>query len=81
VAEAKLSEHEEWQKHVVLIFDEMHIKDLIFDKITEELKGFVNLDNINDHFLKLESSSWEQNKCCQKFSINIHGWGCVHLLI
>ena len=29
--EGKINEIEEWQKHVVLIFDEMHIKeDLVF---------------------------------------------------
>ena len=56
--EAKLEELEEWQKHVVLIFDEMHIKeDLIFDKITGQLKGFTNLGNINDHLLNLETNS------------------------
>ena len=58
VKEAKLDTLEEWQKHVVLIFDEMHIKeDLIFDKLTGELKGFINLGNINDHLLRLETSS------------------------
>ena len=63
VKEAKLGELEEWQKHVVLIFDEMHIKeDLIFDKLTGELKGFINLGNINDHLLRLESSSTEQTE-------------------
>ena len=47
VKEAKLGELEEWQKHVVLIFDEMHIKeDLIFDKLTDELKGFINLTTV-----------------------------------
>ena len=58
VKEAKLDTLEEWQKHVVLIFDDMHIKDhLIFDKLTGELKGFINLGNINDHLLPLETSS------------------------
>ena len=36
----------------------MHIKeDLIFDKITGQLKGFTNLGNINDHLLNLETNS------------------------
>jgi len=52
--EGKIDEIEEWQKHVVLIFDEMHIKeDLVFDKTSGELKGFIRLGNINDHLLNL----------------------------
>ena len=35
----------------------MHIKeDLVFDKTTGELKGFIRLGNIIDHLLNLESS-------------------------
>ncbi len=58
IKEAKFDEIEEWQKHVVLIFDEMHIKeDLVFDKITGELKGFVDLGDINNHLIKFEEAS------------------------
>ena len=54
--EGRINELEEWQKHVVLIFDEMHIKeDLVFDKATE-LKGFIRIGNINDHLLNLENA-------------------------
>ena len=64
VKEAKLHEREEWEKHVVLIFDEMHIKeDLIFDKHTGELKGFINLCTINDHLSHLESNNLKQTEC------------------
>ena len=64
VKEAKLHEREEWEKHVVLIFDEMHIKeDLIFDKHTGELKGFINLGTINDHLSHLESNNLKQTEC------------------
>ena len=60
VKEAKLAKCKEWEKHVVLIFDEMHIKeDLIFDKYTGKLKGFINLGTINDHLLQLESKKIE----------------------
>ena len=55
--EARINELEEWQKHVVLIFDEKHIKeDLVFDKTTGELKGFIRLGTINDHLLNLENA-------------------------
>ena len=56
--EAKLSSLEEWQKHIVLIHDEMHIKeDLVFDKVSGELVGFTSLGNINDHLLQFEEAS------------------------
>ena len=48
----KLSEHE---KLVGLILDEMHVKeDLVYDKWTGELIGFMNLDEISSHLSKLE---------------------------
>ena len=35
---AKLFQCEEWQKHVIILLDEMHIKeDLVFDKHTGNL--------------------------------------------
>ena len=43
-------ESEDWQRHVVLILDEMHIReDLVYDKHTGALIGFANLGNINHH--------------------------------
>jgi len=48
---------EEWQKRMVFIIDEIHIKeDLVFDKTTGELKGFIKLGNMNNYLLNLESS-------------------------
>ena len=38
----------EWQKAVIIIFDEMYIKEeLVYDKQTEKLIGLTNLDAIN----------------------------------
>lgn len=49
----KLKEHE---KLVGLILDEMHVKeDLVYDKWTGELIGFMNLDEISSHLSKLEN--------------------------
>ena len=53
--ESDVNNLEEWQKHVVLMFDEMKIKeDLVCDKRTGELTGFVNLGDINDHLQHFE---------------------------
>ena len=42
-------------KHVLLLLDEMHIKeDLVFDKHSGELIGFVDLGDINTHLLQYE---------------------------
>ena len=45
----------EFQKHVCILGDKMHIKeDLIYDKMTGELVGFVNLGDINEHLSQLQ---------------------------
>ena len=47
--EAKLEECDDLQRHVVLILDEMKMKeDLVFNKISGEVIGFVNMGNVND---------------------------------
>ena len=54
---AKLDSCEEREKYVILLLDEMHIKeDLVFDKHSGELIGFINLGDINSHLLALEQS-------------------------
>ena len=46
---AKLSTCEEFQKYIVLVMNEMHIKeDLMYDKYSGELVGFVNLGEMNN---------------------------------
>ena len=45
---------EEWQKAVIIIFDEMYIKDeLVYDKQTGELTEFTNLGAINQQIAEL----------------------------
>ena len=46
---------EEFQKYAVLVMDEMHIKeDLVYDKHSGELVGFVNLGETNKHLIQFE---------------------------
>lgn len=53
---AEYSSLEEWQKCVSLIIDEVHIKeDLVYDKHTGALVGFVSLGNVNDQLLKVQN--------------------------
>ena len=52
---AKLQTRKEFQKCVALVMDEMHIKeDLVYDKRSGELVGFINLGAINDHLIQFE---------------------------
>ena len=52
----------EWHKLVVLLLDEMHIReDLVYDKRTGQMIGFTNLGDINNHLLAFEQSV-EENK-------------------
>lgn len=48
---------EDWKKYVVLLVDEMKVKEsLVYDKYSTKVIGFVQLDNIEDHFRRLEQS-------------------------
>ena len=54
---ANIQTCEEWQKCVVLLFDEMHIRtDLVYDKHTGALIGLANLGDVNTHLLEFERS-------------------------
>lgn len=53
--EAKLHECASYQNFVCLIFDEMKIKeDLVYDKHTGQLTGFLNIGEVNNQLLQLE---------------------------
>lgn len=52
---ASLATCEDWQKLVILILDEMHIREgLVFEKHTGRMIGFVNLGDVNNHLLDFE---------------------------
>jgi len=54
---AKLEECKEMEKHVILLLDEMYIKEsLVYDKHSGELIGYTDLGDINSHLTKLEQS-------------------------
>ena len=54
---ANIDECEEYQRYVLLILDEMHIReDLVYDKYSGELVGFTNLGDINRHLVDFEQS-------------------------
>ncbi len=47
----------EWQKLVVLLLDEMYIKEsLVYDKHSGSMIGFVDLGEINNHLMAYEKS-------------------------
>jgi len=54
---AKLDECKEMEKYVILLLDEMHIKEsLVYDKHSGELIGYTELGDINTHLTTLERS-------------------------
>ena len=54
---AKLDSCNERDRYVMLLLDEMHVKqELVYDKHSGELVGFVNLGNLNMRLL-----AWEQS--------------------
>ena len=47
----------EREKYVLLLLDEMHIReDIVYDKHTGTVIGYANLGDINKHLLEFESS-------------------------
>ena len=57
---AKIDSCPEREKNVILLLDEMHIKeDLVFDKHTGSMIGFANLGDVNEHLLQFEASLLE----------------------
>lgn len=54
---ANIATCEEREKTVILILDEIYIReDLVFDKNTDMLIGFTNMEKINSHLLAFEHS-------------------------
>ena len=53
--QANLDNLHEWEKFVVVTFDEMKIKEgLVYNKYTNSLVGFTSLDNVSDHLNEFE---------------------------
>ena len=52
---AQMDSCEDWQKLVILLLDEMHIKEgLVYDKHSGNITGFADLGDINNHLLAFE---------------------------
>ena len=64
--EAKVKTIPEFQKYVCLLFDEVRIKeDLVYDKHTSQIIGFINLGDVNNQLLRFQRSqtrlsSWKR---------------------
>ena len=59
---ANLTSCPEREKYVILLLDEMHIRqDIAFDKHTGEMIGFCNLGDVNEHLLQFERSLSESD--------------------
>ena len=55
VRDMKLDELPDWKKHVVLLLDEMKVKEsLVYDKHEAQVVGYVDLGNVNDQLDKFE---------------------------
>ena len=63
IAAAQVEKLEDWQKYVIVILDEMHIKqDLVYEKHSGEFIGFANLGSINQELLSFEQSLEQSTK-------------------
>ena len=60
---AEVSKCLEFKKNMVLVIDEMHIReDLVYDKNSGALIGFANLGEINTHLIRFQAAL-EAGKC------------------
>ena len=63
--EAKIDTVWDFQKHACLVFDEVRIKeDLVYDKHSCQIIGFVNLGEVNNQLLELERSEKGKPEQC-----------------
>ena len=54
---ARITTCPEREKYVVLLLDEMHIRDdLVYDKHSGKMIGFANLGEVNNHLSQYEES-------------------------
>ena len=73
MVEAGMDHLKEYEKCVVILADEMHIKDdLVYNKHTGELVGFVNLSNVNNVLSNFGDSS-EPTLATYVFVIMVRG--------
>ena len=73
IAEAKVESLSEVEKHVVLLVDEMKVReDIVFDKNSGKVVGPVHLGDFNDSLAKLEKSVKEE-----KLSVATHVLGLI----
>ena len=62
---AKVTTSKEWRKLVVLLIDEMYIREhLVYEKHTGTLIGFCNLGEVNNHLLAFECSLEQSSNEC-----------------
>ena len=66
--EAQIQTLPDFQKFVCLLFDEVRIKeDLVYDKHSSCIIGFINVGNVNNQLLKLERlQDGKGNQCIAK---------------
>ena len=62
IKSADIESLEQWQKCFIIIVDEMKIKeDLVHDKCTDELIGFTDMGDINNHLENLYKTNLHQH--------------------
>lgn len=61
---------EQWKSYVGLLFDEVKVKeDLVYDKNTGELVGYVDLDSVGNQILEIEKLTNNTSSKLAKFML------------
>ena len=76
-AKGLLDMEQKYKSYVRLLVDEVNIKeDLVYDRQTGELVGFIDLDKIGNQLLALEHALLDENPKLAKY-VSGHGEGCM----
>ena len=71
---SSLNSLEEWQKCVIILIDEMHIKEnLVYEKHSGNIIGFTNLGDVNEELLSLEQGRYERSLAQSMVAFMVRG--------
>ena len=79
IRETKVTSLEEWQKYVVVLLDEVKIKeDLVHNSDTFKLIGYVNLGQFNNQLISLNSSDNDFDPKFVATLVSVYGVRTAH---
>ena len=75
----------EWQKLIIILIDEMYIKEgLVYKKHSGELVGFTDLGDVSNHLIQFEMAARGEERAAPMLAKTVmhgvHGQGYIHTI-